>query len=174
MRLPITTACSLVLLAASPGPAAAIFLPADIVDIPVDRLITNLERRVKAAPDKAGPHITLARAHAVAFARKAGVAQVMNPRIGRIAKAPKVEGSDVTPGEIPSCCCPAATARTSGDTCFNRSPMTPSTAAMSPSSRPRPASTARSVRPSRSPATAACAASRSLRRRRQVTSSRRA
>jgi tetratricopeptide (TPR) repeat protein len=51
------------------GSAWAIYLPMDVVDVPVDRIVANLEARLQQAPADAELHHALARAHAIAYAR---------------------------------------------------------------------------------------------------------
>ncbi len=53
------------------APAPAIFLRPDLEKVPVARLIENLEKAVKDDPKKPEPLLNLARAHAMAFAKKA-------------------------------------------------------------------------------------------------------
>lgn len=48
----------------------------ELQEVPIERLITNVERRVKAAPDDAGGRLELGRLHAMAFTAGGGVAQV--------------------------------------------------------------------------------------------------
>lgn len=56
---------------AAVAPAPAIFLRPDLEKVPVARLIENLEKEVKDNPKKAEPLLNLARAHAMAYAKKA-------------------------------------------------------------------------------------------------------
>lgn len=53
------------------APAPAIFLRPDLEKVPVARLIENLEKEVKDNPKKAAPLLNLARAHAMAYTKKA-------------------------------------------------------------------------------------------------------
>ncbi|MEW6277262.1 MAG: hypothetical protein AB1758_01480 [Candidatus Eremiobacterota bacterium] len=50
-------------------PLAAKPMMVDLVDVPVDRLIANLEKRVAAHPADARGHYLLARVHSIAYAR---------------------------------------------------------------------------------------------------------
>ncbi len=56
---------------AAVAPAPAIFLRPDLEKVPVARLIENLEKEVKDNPKKAESLLNLARAHAMAYAKKA-------------------------------------------------------------------------------------------------------
>lgn len=58
----------------------AMFIPPDLEQIPVDRLVTNLERMVKESPKDVGLLINLARVHAMAFAMKTADANVWRGR----------------------------------------------------------------------------------------------
>ena len=49
---------------------------ADLVTVPVERLVTNLEALVEAKPEDAGLRYNLARLHAMAYALKAEEAEV--------------------------------------------------------------------------------------------------
>ncbi len=62
---------ALAVLLAAVAPASAIFLRPDLEKVPVARLIENLEKAVKDDPKKAEPLLNLARAHAMAYAKKA-------------------------------------------------------------------------------------------------------
>jgi len=65
----------------APPSARAIWLPPDIVEIPTERLITNLERQLATASPAArgGILLQLARLHAAAYAHKSDVTAVVNP-----------------------------------------------------------------------------------------------
>lgn len=66
--------------AASPW-AAAEYYHGDFTEIPVERLIENLERKLEAEPDNAQAHYLLARVHTMAFASGRNHARV-NPDTG--------------------------------------------------------------------------------------------
>jgi tetratricopeptide (TPR) repeat protein len=51
------------------APAWAIYLPMDVVDVPVDRILANLEARLKKDPADGELHHALARVHSIAYAR---------------------------------------------------------------------------------------------------------
>ena len=53
-------------------PATAMYMRPDLHDIPLERLLANLEERVKAAPTDVEALHQLARTHAMAYARKVG------------------------------------------------------------------------------------------------------
>lgn len=58
----------LLLLLALAGAARAEYMQPQLEEVPIARLIANVERRVKAAPDDAGGQLELGRLHAMAFA----------------------------------------------------------------------------------------------------------
>lgn len=64
------------------------YLPDDLVDVPVDRIVANLEARLSRSPDAAHLHHALARAHAIAYARGVSSLKLSRPR-----------GSDEPPDE---------------------------------------------------------------------------
>src|SRR5690349_10439997 len=66
VRVPLLVA---VLVMGGLGSAWAIYMREDIVDVPVDRIVANLEARVRETPADAELHQALARAHAIAYAR---------------------------------------------------------------------------------------------------------
>lgn len=66
VRVPLLVA---VLAMGGLGSAWAIYMREDIVDVPVDRIVANLEARVRETPADAELHQALARAHAIAYAR---------------------------------------------------------------------------------------------------------
>lgn len=72
---------ALVALLAAP-PAGAIYIAPDLVHIPADRLIANLERSVVADGDaaaRAARHVTLGRLHAAAWAQKSDKLPATSP-----------------------------------------------------------------------------------------------
>jgi tetratricopeptide (TPR) repeat protein len=62
---------ALAALLAAVAPAPAIFIQPVLENVPVARLIENLEKEVKDNPKKAEPLLNLARAHAMAYTKKA-------------------------------------------------------------------------------------------------------
>ena len=64
------------LLAAVAAPCAAKFLRPDLEDVPVARVIENLEAKAKKEPKNAAVRLNLARAHGMAYATKADTAKV--------------------------------------------------------------------------------------------------
>ena len=62
-------AAALALLLAS-APLAAIYMRMETREVPIDRLVPNLERELKADPDNSRRSINLARLHAMAYALK--------------------------------------------------------------------------------------------------------
>jgi hypothetical protein len=66
---------TLLLLLVLAGAARAEYMEPQLQEVPIERLIANVERRVKAAPDDPGGQLELGRLHAMAFSLGA-VAQV--------------------------------------------------------------------------------------------------
>jgi hypothetical protein len=60
----------------------AMFPPLLIENVPIDRVIQNLERRVSANPGDINSRINLARVHAMAYASKTETAPVRKARAG--------------------------------------------------------------------------------------------
>ncbi len=73
--------------------AHAIWLPPDVVEIPTDRLIANLERALADAAPDARPalHLKIARIHAAAYAQKSERTEVQNP-VRWSTKKPTIDG----------------------------------------------------------------------------------
>ena len=69
------------------GSAWAIYAPVDLVDVPVNRIVANLEARLRETPADAELHQALARAHAIAYARGESTLRLSRP--GFSAKDPK-------------------------------------------------------------------------------------
>lgn len=65
-----------VLLAVAATSARALYIQEDIRDVPVARLVGNLERRAETIPRDADVRINLARLHGMAYALKSNTAQV--------------------------------------------------------------------------------------------------
>lgn len=68
MRLKTTGV--LVLVVSASATLAAMFVPVDVRNVPVERVTANLERELAAKPKDVGILINLARVHAMAFAQK--------------------------------------------------------------------------------------------------------
>lgn len=68
-----------VLAIGGPGSASAIYAPLDLVDVPVDRIVANLEARLRETPADAELHQALARAHAIAYARGDSTLRLSRP-----------------------------------------------------------------------------------------------
>lgn len=73
---PRLTCAALLLLACLAAPTAARFLRPDLVNVPIDRLVTNLEAVAKKEPKNVAARLNVARAHGMAYASKADSAQV--------------------------------------------------------------------------------------------------
>ena len=69
---PRLVVCSLFLAAASIA-GTAIFIQPDVENVPVDRVVANLEKQLASAPDDVTLLVNLARVHAMAFATKGEV-----------------------------------------------------------------------------------------------------
>jgi hypothetical protein len=83
---------SIAILAASTA-ASAMYLVPEIKNVPVSRLVQNLEIRAKARPDDAAVRVNLARLHGMAYALDTGSAPVMAGGPGDNAwygQAPKI------------------------------------------------------------------------------------
>ena len=61
---------------------------ADVIEVPVDRVVTNLERLIAAARKDPELHLNLARAHVMAYALKSGTIKVTR---GAEAQGPAIE-----------------------------------------------------------------------------------
>ena len=59
--------------------SGAIFLPAQIEAVPVDRVVRNLEQVAKNEPQNAQVRINLARAHAMAYAIRGDTLRMVGP-----------------------------------------------------------------------------------------------
>jgi len=73
------------------GSAWAIYARADIVDVPVDRIVANLEARLRETPADAELHQALARAHAIAYARGDSTLRLSRPPSAKDPKDPPDE-----------------------------------------------------------------------------------
>jgi tetratricopeptide (TPR) repeat protein len=71
--------------------AWAIYMPVDTVDVPVDRIVANLEARLREAPADAELHQALARAHAIAYARGNSTLRLSRPPSSKDPKDPPDE-----------------------------------------------------------------------------------
>jgi hypothetical protein len=82
------------------GAARAEFAATRLSQVPVERLLSNLERRSKAAPEDASLHASLARVHAMAYAKAAETLDVRGAEDEPWAgNAPDiVPGPSVVPG----------------------------------------------------------------------------
>ena len=69
-------------------PLSGIMVYQDIEDVPVDRLIANLEKLAAKEPDAAQHRVNLARSHVMAYALKSGTIQVAS---GREARGPAAD-----------------------------------------------------------------------------------
>jgi tetratricopeptide (TPR) repeat protein len=69
----IVLVAAVVGLAAAPRPLSARYAIPDLVDLPLDRLIANLERAIDEQPEGFGAVHALARAHAMAYAWELGM-----------------------------------------------------------------------------------------------------
>ena len=79
----MTRLLPLAAVAAFAAAAPAMYMRPDLEKVPVARLIENLEKEVKDNPKKAEPLLNLARAHAMAYAKKADELEV-NKRGGKL------------------------------------------------------------------------------------------
>jgi tetratricopeptide (TPR) repeat protein len=69
--------------------AWAMYFTDDLVDVPVDRIVSNLEARLRRHPANAELHHALARAHAIAYARGEASLKLARPRVpGSDSKEP--------------------------------------------------------------------------------------
>ena len=75
-RAASTPVVCLLLALALAAPLGAIFVIPDLDNVPVERIVSNLERLVAEKPNDAHLRLNLARTHAMAFARKADRLQV--------------------------------------------------------------------------------------------------
>jgi len=67
----------------------AMFVMPDVENVPIDRVIANLESQLRATPDDLQARLNLARVHAMAYADKSGTARVTTGRsAGRPAGVP--------------------------------------------------------------------------------------
>ena len=80
LRLLFATAAASAMVCLS---ADAIFVHVDVVDVPVDRLVANLEALIVKEPAVVQHRVNLARAHAMAFALKSGTVQVVRGQESR-------------------------------------------------------------------------------------------
>jgi tetratricopeptide (TPR) repeat protein len=88
-------------------PAGAMYMRPELQDLPLERLVANLEERAKAEPANADTLHQLARTHAMAYARKVGDADPVKAWSGNRGKdpvkpwfgfeAPHVPYNNVTP-----------------------------------------------------------------------------
>lgn len=72
----LTCAAGAALLLFLAAPAVAIYLRADLVNVPVERLVKNLEAKAKKEPKNVAVRLNLARAHGMAYASKTDTAKV--------------------------------------------------------------------------------------------------
>jgi hypothetical protein len=72
----LTGAAGAALLCFLAAPAVATYLAADLVDVPVERLVKNLEAKAKTEPKSVAVRLNLARAHGMAYASKTDTAKV--------------------------------------------------------------------------------------------------
>src|SRR5687768_2663705 len=72
----LTGAAGAALLCFLAAPAVATYLAADLVDVPVERLVKNLEAKAKKEPKDVTVRLNLARAHGMAYASKTDTAKV--------------------------------------------------------------------------------------------------
>jgi hypothetical protein len=93
----------LAVLAAGPVTLDAIFVMPEIRNVPVDRLVANLEAQIKQDPGSAELHLNLARLHAMAYALKTSEASLATFGPGSKEElwygtsSPKLIPYDVTP-----------------------------------------------------------------------------
>ena len=78
--LPIAIALLSLLTAAQPPPGTAMYIQADLIDVPVDRLIKNLQTLADKNPRDAAVRFNLARVHAMVYALKTDTARVAKGR----------------------------------------------------------------------------------------------
>ena len=92
------------LTAAVAAPAAAMYLIPDLVQIPAERLVANLERELDAAApgsaDRVRLEIALGRLHAAAWARRTELAEIRSPLTVTIGKPEMVSGAASLSNEI--------------------------------------------------------------------------
>src|SRR5262245_48200249 len=72
----LTCAAAAALLGFLAAPAVATYLAADLVDVPVERLVKNLEAKATKEPKDVTVRLNLARAHGMAYASKTDTAKV--------------------------------------------------------------------------------------------------
>lgn len=66
----------------------AIFIAPELENVPIDRLVQNLEAQIRERPDRMAPRLNLARVHAMAYASKSDTAKVATGRRGGAAGEP--------------------------------------------------------------------------------------
>lgn len=71
-RTAFKSLCTLLVVGASSSLLHARFAPPELKDIPLERLIANIDAKVKKSPDDAQAHHHLARVHAMAFVKGLG------------------------------------------------------------------------------------------------------
>src|SRR5580765_921719 len=84
---PVTIAVA-ALLAARATAVSALFLATESENVPIDRVIANLERRVAANPSDVRTRVNLARVHAMAWATKSAETRAFKPGPGVTAGDP--------------------------------------------------------------------------------------
>ena len=90
-------------LCALPRVGAAMYIEPDVARVPVERIISNLEARLraekKAGPDQVALRIALARVHAMAYARRTKVLLVQSP-VKLVLASPDAKLGEVRPREL--------------------------------------------------------------------------
>ena len=76
----------------APAIVAAIAMPLDIENVPVERVVANLERQVTERPKDADLRVNLARVHAMAFAEKLDTIPTATARGGKNVTVPWAGG----------------------------------------------------------------------------------
>jgi hypothetical protein len=103
-------AAALALLLAS-APLAAIYMRMETREVPIDRLVTNLERELKADPTNVQTLVNLARLHAMAYALKVDDFPGAQLKPGQPEVPSFPPGSSEVPGVVRPAVSPEASAR---------------------------------------------------------------
>lgn len=75
MRLTLTCALTVAVCCVLATPSGALYMRPDLIDVPIERLVENLEAKAKKEPKDVTVRLNLARAHGMAYASKSDTAK---------------------------------------------------------------------------------------------------